>query len=157
MRTVILSLAAVAAVAATPALANEARVEARAGVFWIGGGANYTEATAGAALGYDFDIGSNAFAGVEVSGDKILEGSANRVVFGFTGRLGVKASANDKLFVAGGYSTKPAAGAVDSEHLGAGWEHNFGPLYGKVEYRHYFTNQGAPDANAVVAGLGINF
>ena len=156
MRTVLLSLAAVAATAATPALANEARVEARGGVFWIGG-ANYTEATLGAAAGYDFDLGNTVFAGVEVSGDKILEGSANRVVFGFTGRLGAKVSPNDKLFAAGGYSTKPCTGCVDSEHLGAGWEHNFGPLYGKVEYRHYFTNQNTLDADAVVAGLGINF
>lgn len=154
MRTVLLSLAAVAAIAATPALANEARVEARGGVIW-GGGAS--EATIGAALGYDFDLGSSAFAGVEVSGDKILDSAANRVAFGFTGRLGVKASPNDKLFVAGGYTTKPCQFCVDSEHLGAGYEHNFGPVYGKIEYRHYFTNQGAIDTDSVVAGIGINF
>lgn len=154
MRTVILSLAAVAAVAATPALANEARVEARAGVIWGGGD---SEAVVGGALGYDFDIGSKAFAGVEVSADKVLDSAANRVAFGFTARLGANVSENDKLFVAGGYTTKFSQFGVDSEHLGAGWQHNFGPVYGKVEYRHFFTNQGVVDADAVVAGLGINF
>lgn len=154
MRIVLLSLAAVAATAATPALANEARVEARAGVIWNNGG---SEATVGAAVGYDFDLGSSAFAGVEVSGDKILDSGANRVAFGFTGRLGANVSANDKLFVAGGYTTKFCAGCPDSEHLGAGWQHNFGPIYGKVEYRHYFTNRGWRDSDAVAAGIGINF
>lgn len=154
MRTVLFSLAAAAAVVATPALANEARVEARAGVIW---GSGDSEAIAGAAIGYDFDLGSSAFAGVEVSGDKILDSAANRVAFGFTGRLGAKVSANDKVFAAGGYTTKPCVGCVDSEHLGAGWEHSFGAFYGKVEYRHYFTNQNTPDTDAVVGGIGINF
>jgi len=153
MRTVILSLA-VALAAATPALANEARVEARAGVIWGGGD---SEAVAGAAVGYDFDLGSSAFAGVEVSADKVLDSAANRVAFGFTGRLGVKVGENDKVFAAGGYTTKFSQFGVDSEHLGAGWQHNFGPVYGKVEYRHFFTNQGVVDADAVVGGIGINF
>ena len=154
MRTVLLSLAAVAAIVATPALANEARVEARAGVLWTNGS---SEGVVGAAVGYDFDLGSKAFAGVEVSGDKILDSAANRVAFGFTGRLGVKPSDNDKLFLAGGYTTKPCQFCADSEHFGAGWEHKFGPIYGKVEYRHFFTNQGLPDFDSVVGGIGINF
>ncbi len=154
MRTVLFSLAAAAAVVATPALANEARVEARAGVIW---GSGDSEAIVGAAVGYDFDLGSKAFAGVEVSGDKILDSAANRVAFGFTGRLGAKVSPEDKLFLAGGYTTKPCRFCTDSEHLGAGWEHKFGPIYGKVEYRHYFTNQGLPDTDAVVGGIGVNF
>ena len=153
MRKVLLTLAASMAVA-SPALANEARVEVRGGVYWSPG---YSKGTVGAAAGYDFDLGSSAFAGVEVSGDKILDSTANRVAFGFTGRIGVKASANDKLYVAGGYTTKPCSTCVDAEHIGAGWEHSFGRVYGKVEYRHFLTNQGAPDANAVVGGVGLHF
>lgn len=154
MRTVLLSLAAVAAVVATPALANEARVEARAGVIWNGGA---SDAVAGAAIGYDFDLGSKAFAGVEVSGDKILNSASNRVAFGFTGRLGAKVSPDDKLFVAAGYTTKPCRTCVDSENLGAGWEHKFGPVYGKIEYRHFFANRNVSDYDSVVGGIGINF
>ena len=54
MRIVLLSLAA-SLVAATPALANEVRVETRAGVYWTDGA---TKGTAGVAAGYDFDLGA---------------------------------------------------------------------------------------------------
>ena len=67
MRLVILPLIALAA-AATPALANEARVEARGGVIWDGG---VTEDVWGIAAGYDWDLGEKTFVGLEVSGDKI--------------------------------------------------------------------------------------
>jgi len=153
MRKVLLSLAA-SLVVASPALANEARVEGRGGVYWSPG---YTQGTAGVAAGYDFDLGSSAFAGAEVSADKILDGGT-KVVFGFTGRAGLKASEADKLYAAGGYSTKPCDLCEDAVHLGAGYEHAFGSsLYGKVEYRHFFTNNGVPDANAVSAGIGLRF
>ncbi|MFA7604590.1 MAG: hypothetical protein WCY29_16450 [Novosphingobium sp.] len=153
MRKVLLSLAAATAMA-TPALANEARFEGRGGVYWTPGD---TQGTAGVAAGYDFDLGSSAFAGAEVSADKILE-SGTRVAFGFTGRAGVKASPADKLFVAAGYTTKPCSLCEDAVHAGAGYEHAFGSnLYGKVEYRHFFTSNGAPDSNAVAAGIGIKF
>ncbi len=154
MRKVLFTLAASLAIA-TPAMANEARVEARGGVYWSPG---YSKGTAGAAAGYDFDLGSSGFAGAEVSADKVLDSNANRVAFGFTGRAGIKASPDDKLFVAGGYTTKICELCESAEHLGAGYEHKFGSgLYGKVEYRHFFTNNGPPDSNAVSAGIGIKF
>jgi hypothetical protein len=152
MRLVLLSLAASVA-AATPAFANEARVEARGGVFWTEG---YDHATAGVAGGYDFDLGRNAFAGGEVSADKILD-SGTKVAFGFTGRLGAKVETSGKLFAAGGYTTEPFDGTADSWHLGAGYEHGFGKVYGKIEYRHFFTNNGFNDADTVLAGIGMNF
>lgn len=153
MRKVLLSLAASLAVA-SPALANEARVEARGGVYWTPG---YTQDTAGVALGYDYDMGSSAFVGAEASADKILDGGT-KVAFGFTGRAGAKVTPADKLFVAGGYTTKPCDLCEDAVHAGAGYEHAFGTnLYGKVEYRHFFTNNSAPDANAVTAGIGLKF
>ncbi len=154
MRKVLLTLAASLAIA-TPALANEARVEARGGVYWSPG---HTDGTVGAAVGYDFDLGTSAFAGAEVSGDKVLDSTHNRIAWGFTGRVGVKPSPGDKLFAAAGYTTKPCSLCESATHLGAGYEHNFASrLYGKVEYRHFFVHNGAPDANAVSAGLGIKF
>jgi hypothetical protein len=157
MRKVLLSLAAALSVSgalAAPAMANEARIEARGGVYWTPGA---TKGTAGVAAGYDFDLGSSAFVGAEVSGDKILTGNT-RIAVGVTGRAGIKASPADKLFVAGGYTTKPCGLCEDAVHAGAGYEHSFGQsLYGKVEYRHFFTQHSTPDSNAVVAGLGVKF
>lgn len=152
MRKVLIALAASAALA-TPALANEGRVEARGGVYWTQG---YTQATAGIAAGYDYDLGSAAFGGVEVSADKVLD-SGTKVAFGFTGRLGAKLGAG-KLFADGGYTTEPCTGCDGSWHAGAGYEHGFGGnLYGKLGYRHYFTKNGAPDSNVVAIGLGTKF
>lgn len=153
MRKVLFSVAA-SLLLASPALANEARVEARGGVYWTPGD---TAATAGVAAGYDFDLGSSTFAGAEVSGDKIIE-SGTKVAFGFTGRVGLKTAPGDKLFAAAGYTTKPCDLCQTAINAGGGYEHGFGnKLYGKVEYRHFFTNNGAPDSNAISAGLGVKF
>ena len=154
MRKIILPLLAAAAfgAAATPALANETRAEARAGVVW---GSGESDAIAGIAAGYDFDLGSAAFSGVEVSADKPLV-SNTRVGFGFTGRLGAKLS-TAKVYAAGGYTTK-FCGACDGQwHAGVGGELPLGSmLYGKVEYRHYFVDN-ANDSDAVLAGVGVKF
>ena len=148
MRKILLALAASVAVA-SPALANEARVEARGGVIWSGG---TSEATAGAAAGYDFDLGSNAFFGAEVSADKVLV-SGSDVYYGLTGRAGVKTGENGKLFVAGGYTVGEGE---DVPHLGAGYEHKLGSnLYLKGEYRHFFSD--FSDADAISAGIGFKF
>jgi hypothetical protein len=159
MRTVLIPLAAavaaLGAVAATPALANEARVEARGGVIWGGGD---TEATAGAAVGYDFDLGTSAFAGAEVSGDKVLT-SGTKVAFGFTGRVGAKVGGAGKLYANGGYTTEFADNAEGNWHVGAGYQQNLGDkLYGKVEYRHYLPKgANTADADSVGVGLGLRF
>lgn len=156
MRKVLLAVAAVSALAATPALANEGRVEARGGVIWFGNGGG-SEDVWGVAAGYDFDLGSSAFAGLEASGD-IVGATGSKVAFGFSGRLGTKLGENTKLFADGGYTTEPCTGCVDAIHAGVGAEVGFGKnLYGKLGYRHYFTSNGAPDSNAVVAGLGVKF
>lgn len=151
MRLVLLSLAAAAAVA-TPALANEGRVEARGGVVWGGGN---SEAIAGVAAGYDWDLGGNAFGGIEVSGDKVLE-SNTRVSLGLAARLGVKTSEAGKLYAIGSYQTKFAKFGDDSVAAGAGYQHALGGnLYGKVEYRHFFFD--GTDANVAGVGLGYKF
>ena len=153
MRAVLLSLAAAAALA-TPAMANEARVEARGGVVWDGGD---SEALAGVAVGYDWSFGDSAFVGVEVSGDKVLE-SNTRVSFGVGARLGLNTSADGKLYGIAAYQTKPCRFCEESVSAGVGYQHNLGSsLYGKVEYRHFFLDQNRPDGNAVVAGLGVKF
>ncbi|MDB5723685.1 MAG: hypothetical protein JWQ16_439 [Novosphingobium sp.] len=155
MRTVLYSLAAIAAVVAVPALANEARVEARGGVIW---GAGDSEATAGAAIGYDYDLGTSAFAGVEVSGDKVLV-SNTKVAFGFTGRVGAKVTTGGKLYANGGYTTKFCDFCKGSYHAGAGFQQNLGTqLYAKAEYRHFFPEQAfVSDSDAVSVGLGLRF
>ncbi|MEJ5979650.1 hypothetical protein WG901_23560 [Novosphingobium sp. PS1R-30] len=153
MRTVVLSLLASLAVA-SPALANEARVEARGGIIWDQGD---EEAIAGIAAGYDWDLGGSTFVGVEASADKILTDNT-RVAFGFGGRLGVNGGEAGKVYVASSYNTKPCRLCEDSVSLGAGYQHSFGQsLYGKVEYRHFFVGNGFSDPDAVVAGLGVKF
>ncbi len=153
MRKVLLSLAASLAVA-SPALANEARIEGRGGVIWDQGD---EQATAGIAAGYDFDLGSRVFAGPEISADKILTDNT-RVSFGFGGRAGVKTSEAGKLYAAGAYQTKPCSTCEDSWSLGGGYQHSFGTnLYGKVEYRHFFAKNNVSDPDSVVAGVGLKF
>jgi opacity protein-like surface antigen len=152
MRKIILPLLASLAVA-SPALANETRVEARGGVVWGGGN---TEAIAGVAAGYDFDLGPAAFAGAELSADKILSGADNRVGVGFTGRLGAKLPVA-KLYVDGGYTTKFCTTCDGVWHVGAGAETALmGNVYGKLAYRRYIVDNG-PDANSVTAGIGLKF
>lgn len=152
MRKVLLALAA-SMVVATPALANELRVEGRGGVIWDGGD---SEGIAGIAAGYDYDLGESAFVGAEVSADKILEGGT-KVSFGFGARAGAKLGAG-KLYAAGSYQTEPCDLCQDAWTLGAGYQHNFGSnLYGKVEYRHYFVKNTSNDPDSVVAGIGLRF
>lgn len=151
MRKILLPLLASLAVA-TPALANEARVEARGGVYWLPGA---SKGTAGVAAGYDYDLGPSAFVGAEVSADKILT-SGTKVAFGFNGRGGVKLD-KAKLFVVGGYTTEPCDFCDGAWDAGAGVEYTFiSNVYGKVEYRHFFTKN-ADDSDALVAGVGLKF
>jgi outer membrane immunogenic protein len=153
MRKILVSLA-VSLALATPALANEARIEGRGGVIWDGGD---EEAIAGVAAGYDFDLGSNAFVGAEVSADKILT-SGTKVSFGAGARAGLKVSEAGKLYAVGSYQTETADLGEDAWTLGAGYQHNFGSnLFGKVEYRHFFVDNGFSDPDAVTAGLGVRF
>ena len=152
MRKIILPLLASLAVA-TPALANESRVEARAGAIWGGG---QTEAIAGVAAGYDFDLGPAAFAGAEISADKVLTSGSNRIGVGFTGRLGAKLPVA-KLYVDGGYTTKFCTACDGTWNVGAGAEVPLaGNVYGKVNYKRYIVDNG-PDGNSVIAGIGMKF
>ena len=150
----LLTAAAIAAIA-TPAAAEdggEARAEVRGGVIWV---EDFSEATLGAAVGYDFDLGETAFAGVELSGDKILVDGAD-VLLGTTGRLGLKLGDNGKLYATGGYSFTLDDDGGDAWHMGAGYHHKVGEsLYLGAEYRHYFDD--FVDADALNAVVGLTF
>lgn len=154
MRNVLLPLVAAMAVAASPALANEGRIEGHGGVVWNHDDA---EATAGAAVGYDWDVGNAGFVGLETSADKVLD-SNQRVSFGVGGRAGIKAGEAGKLYAVTSYQSKNCRTCEEEITGGAGYQHNFGEkLYGKVEYRHHFVGNGVTDYDGAVAGLGVRF
>lgn len=141
------------AVSAVPALANETRFEGRGGVIWDQGD---SEAIAGLAAGYDFDLAGNGFVGIEVSGDKVLEDNT-RVSFGIGGRVGARVGMG-KLYAVSTYQTKPCRFCKESVSLGAGYQHPLGDtLYAKVEYRHFFVGDNVSDPDSVTAGLGVKF
>ena len=137
MRKIVLPLLASLALA-SPALANETRVEARGGVIWSNG---TSEDTWGGALGYDFDLGQTTFAGLELSGDKI-------------GATGTKVA----LYGTGGYTTETCDACKGQWHLGAGVEQKLsGPFYVKAEYRHHFKNDVVADSDTLLGGVGVKF
>lgn len=150
MRKLLIGLATTAAAIATPAAANEGRIEPRGGIIWSGGD---SEATAGMAIGYDFDSGNSMFFGVEASADKVLTDGTS-IYWGLTGRVGTNVSDRGKLFAAGGYTFGEGD---DAFHLGAGYEHEIVERAAvKIEYRHYFSDA-ALDADAVALGLVVKF
>jgi len=152
MRKTLLTAAfAAATLFAAPAMAGEARVEVHTGVGWDDDLPSKGEI--GAAVGYDFNLAPGAFAGVEQSIDKtLISGKDGR--WGTTARAGVNVPALGKLYALAGYSYGVGPNAT---HVGGGLEHSFGPAFGKVEYRHYFTEDGAPDTNAALVGVGVHF
>lgn len=153
MRKILIGLAASLAIA-SPALANEGRVEARGGIVWDGGA---SEDAYGVALGYDWDLGEQTFAGLEVSGDKIAA-SGTGLGLGFTGRFGVKASEKTKVFADAGYTVNTCTACEDAFHAGAGVEFGIGEkAYAKLGYRHYFVGNGFSDYDAAVVGVGMRF
>ena len=150
MRLILCALGA-ALVAATPAFAGEARVEIQGGLGWSDGGS--TNGVIGAAGGYDWSLPAGAFVGAEESVDKAV-GSDHHVRWGTSGRLGLHIDPQDKLYATAGYNYGVGPHASD---LGAGWEHSIGKAYGKVEYKHYFTEDGYRDSNGALVGVGLHF
>lgn len=154
MRKTAIILGLIAAAAATPAMADEGRVEARGGIAWANGN---EEAVAGIAAGYDYDLGDtetgSVFFGAEVSADKVLVSGAD-VYFGTTARLGAKIGDGGKLYATAGYSFGEGE---DTPHLGAGYEQKLGdgPVYLKAEYRHFFSD--FIDVNTAAVGVGFKF
>lgn len=146
--------AALTVLAATPAFAGEGRVELRTGVGWPDGQA--AKAEIGGAAGYDWTMGggSGAFFGVEQSVDKVLA-SGQKVRWGTMGRVGMHVTPNDKVYAIGGYTYGKGP---DAPTVGAGWEHGFGNrMYGKVEYKKFFNEDGYRNSNAALVGVGMHF
>lgn len=140
---------------ASPAFANEARIEVRGGEYLETG---FSQEAAGFALGYDFDLSDDVFVGGEISADKVLQGYGTRLAYGFSGRLGIKVSPKDRLFINGGGTTKFCGLCVSSKHVGGGYERMIGSnLYSKVEYRRFFYEVAIPDGNLISVGVGFKF
>jgi hypothetical protein len=155
MRIALVSLAAAAAAAvATPALANEARVEARTGVIWDG---SDSDAVAGVAAGYDYDLGNKLFVGVEGSADKVLR-SDTRVSWGVGGRIGAKVLPSSKLYAIADWQSKPCSTCNSAVGVGGGLQQDFGQkFYGKVEYKHQLIGDHTPDNDLGLVGVGVRF
>ena len=155
MRIALVSLAAVAAVAAaSPAFANEARVEARTGVIWDG---SDSDAVAGVAAGYDYDLGEKFFVGVEGSADKVLTDNT-RVSWGVGGRAGVKVTPSTKLYAASTWQSKFAKYGNSAVGVGGGLQQDLNDkFYGKVEYKHLLVGDNTPDADVGLVGVGMKF
>ena len=160
MRKIAIIMASAAALAAAPAYANdgeasgEGRAEVRTGVAFGGGDGDLF---GGIAAGYDFDLGKGAFAGVEVTADKIFANNT-RVTVGGNVRVGTVTEGGGKLYITGGYQTKPCSTCENAWSAGGGVQFPFGEtMYGKVEYRHFFSNNAAPNLQAVAFGVGMRF
>ena len=153
MRYFGLGLCGLALLASAPAMAGELRAEARGGVSWTGGLS--AKAVYGAAVGYDTDIsllGTGVFAGVEQSADKAPTGGDVR--WGTSVRAGIKVLMLGSLYATGGYHYGSGAKATS---LGAGYQKGIGPVYGKIEYRHYFPETGGAKADGLLLGVGLRF
>lgn len=154
MRKFAVATAAAVAALATPAAARdggEFRVEARGGIVWA---YDESEATAGAAIGYDFDLGETLFVGVEGSLDKVLVDGAD-AVFGLSSRLGTKTSDAGKLYATLGYTFENDS-FYDAIVLGAGYEHKLNDtIYVGAAYRHFFSDFGDLDAATVSVGAAF--
>lgn len=153
MRSVLLALAASLAIA-TPALANEGRVDFHGGRVLVDGP---DRNTLGVAVGYDFDMSPSLFFGVEANVDKILDSDLDTTLGGSL-RLGARLSTG-KAYVVGGISSDPTdTPAIDQLYsAGAGYEHNVGErAYVKAEYRHVFVED-FNDFDTVGVGVGIRW
>lgn len=152
MKKFAVAAALLTAIVATPAMAaegGEARVEVRGGYIT---GSGFDDATLGIAGGYDFDLGSTAFGGAEIAGDKVLVDGAD-VQFSAGGRLGAKVGAAGKLYANAGYTF----GQIDDPYVGAGYQHKLTQnVYAKAEYRHQFIDN-FDDFDTFAVGVGFAF
>jgi len=138
--------------ASSSAMAGELRIEGRGGVNWVGG--TSAKGTYGAAVGYDQSIsalGTGVYAGVEQSVDKASSGGDAR--WGTSARAGVKVLGLGNLYAVAGYHYGSGASGAS---LGAGYQKALGPVFGKVEYRHYFADAGQK-ADGLLVGFGVAF
>lgn len=148
MRLQAIAAAAVAAVIATPASADETRVEVRGGIVWCCG---VSDETIGVALGHDFTASNDLFIGVEAVADTNFDFVDPTI--GVNARLGTMMSENSKLFVTAGYAYETGID-YDDILIGAGYQHNFGTnALLSVQYQRYIDL----DINRASVGIGYRF
>ena len=155
MRKALASLTVAAlAFTAAPSFANETRVETRTGLVWDSHGST---PTAGAAIGYDVDLGDKFFVGIEGSADKQLE-HGTRVSWGAGGRAGVKVTPDTKLYAASTWQSKPCATCNSAVGVGGGVQQSLNRnFYAKAEYKHLLVGDNTPDSDVGLVGVGIKF
>jgi len=139
---------------AAPAMAGDLTVEARGGLNWASVGS--TKAVVGAAVGYEVDIamlGTGVFGGVEQNIEKQSSGGGD-ARWGTSARVGVKILGLGAAYAVGGYHY---GGGVKATSIGAGYQRAIGPVFGKLEYRHYVNLGGAPASNSLGLGVGFKF
>ena len=141
---------------ATPALADESRVEVNTSGNFYGG--DYQQSI-GLAAGHDFTIAPMIFAGPEVSINKLLASDTLTSV-GISGRAGANLGPAGKIYAVGGWASTPYHGGNPDWDFGAGYSHSLLlGTYGKIEYRHYTSsaNGATPSRDAVTLGFGAHF
>lgn len=146
----LVNYAAVAALAAlaTPAKADETRVEVRSGIVWCCG---VSDETIGLAVGHDFDLGGDMFAGIEAVADTDFDFVDPTI--GVNARLGTKLGEDTKVFVLGGYAYETGFD-FDDALIGAGVQHNVGEkALLSLQYQRYLDT----DVNRVAVGFGLRF
>ena len=148
MNKMIFAIIVAAAAISSPAIANEGRVEVRGGWIWVPGG---SDDALGVALGYDADIGEKTYVGVEISADTNIDFVSP--IYSLTGRVGVKAGENTKIFVSGGYARASDVYA-DDVTIGAGGQFSLGKeAFASVQYQRYIDTQ----LNRISFGIGLKF
>jgi hypothetical protein len=141
---------------AVPAYADETRVEVNTSGNFYGG--DYQQSI-GVAAGHDFTLTPGAFAGPEVSLNKLLATNTLTSV-GISGRVGADLGPAGKVYAVGGWASQPYHGGNPDWDFGAGYQRNLtAGTYGKLEYRHYTSSaDGAtPSRDAITVGFGAHF
>lgn len=176
MRPILTAMIAAPLLIASPALAaGQGRVELRGGYDSIDLGDEDDDLNDfgtvkgvlyGIAAGYDFDLGSKAFIGIEgsvedSSGDFLILDAERDL--GAAIRLGLKVGEHGRAYVGAGYSNfrvsagNLASGNADGIRGLAGFEFGLNDrFYGKVEYR-YTNYEAGVSRHQGLAGLGLRF
>ena len=157
MKNLILAAIAAFGLVATPTLARDfagPRLEVTAGVDDVVNGADLTNATYGAALGYDRQFG-RVVVGVDAAAANIFD----RADLGVGARLGYTLNPHVLAYGRVGYTNlnRRLGSNLEGATYGAGLEvHIAGPVYSRVEYRYSDLNKGVVRHGGLV-GVGMRF
>ena len=161
MKRILAAVAAVSALAATPAFAQDfagPRVGVELGI--VGDDVlSSSDTSYGVNAGYDFDLGSTVLG---VTGNYFGlfddDGSDFREL-GIGGRAGVKVAASTLAYASAAYSNIDAngvPGSLDGVKVGLGLEQSFGNVFANVETRYGNYEHGA-ELYQTVLGVGYRF